>query len=75
LAKEQNSKPGITNDAEFKISLSTEDINKIDEAIREDDSYIYEPCPENPKLDDQFMMIDGIKTLVFCPNTMRCEDA
>ncbi len=62
MIKEQN---GITNDAEFKISLSTEDIDKIDEAIREDDPYIYEPCPENPKLDDQFMMINGIKTLVF----------
>ncbi len=40
MTKEQNSKPGITKDAEFKISLSTEDIDKIDEKIRniEDDS-------------------------------------
>ncbi len=61
----KKSKPGKTKDDEFKISISTEDIDKIDEAIREDDPYIYEPCPENPKLDDQFMMINGIKTLVF----------
>jgi len=40
LTKEQNSKPGITKDAEFKISLSTEDIDKIYEKIKdiEDDS-------------------------------------
>jgi len=40
LAKEQNSKPSVTKDVEFKISLSTEDIDKIDEKIRniEDDS-------------------------------------
>ena len=60
-------------DTEHKISITSKDIDKIDEAIREV-SYIYEPCPENPKLDDQFMIKDGIKTLVFCPNTMRCED-
>ena len=28
-------KPGRTKDAEFKISLSTEDIDKIDEKIRD----------------------------------------
>ncbi len=60
-------------DTEHKISITSEDIDKIDEAISED-PYIYEPCPENPKLDDQFMIKDGIKTLVFCPNTMRCEE-
>ena len=60
-------------DTEHKISITSKDIDKIDEAIREV-PYIYEPCPENPKLDDQFMIKDGIKTLVFCPNTMRCED-
>ena len=40
MAKEQNSKPSVTKDVEFKISLSTEDIDKIDEKIRniEDDS-------------------------------------
>jgi len=60
-------------DAEFKISITSKDIDKIDEQIKEV-TYIYEPCPQNPKLDDQFMIKDGIKTLVFCPNTMRCEE-
>ena len=60
-------------DTEHKISITSEDIDKIDEEIREV-PYIYEPCPENPKLDDQFMIKDGIKTLIFCPNTMKCED-
>jgi hypothetical protein len=41
LAKEQNSSnPSITKDAEFKISLSSEDINKIDEKIRNEDDSI-----------------------------------
>ena len=31
----KKSKPGRTKDDEFKISLSTEDIDKIDEKIRE----------------------------------------
>ena len=31
----KKSKPGRTKDAEFKISLSTEDIDKIDEKIRD----------------------------------------
>jgi len=34
LAKEQNSKPSVTKDAEFKMSLSREDIIEIDERNR-----------------------------------------
>jgi len=38
LAKEQNSdKSSTSKDAEFKISLSSEDIDKIDEKIRNGD--------------------------------------
>jgi hypothetical protein len=39
LAKEQNSdKSSITRDVEFEISLSSEDINKIEEKIKNDDT-------------------------------------
>jgi hypothetical protein len=42
LAKEQNSsKPSTTaKDAEFKISFSSEDIDKINEKIRNEDNYV-----------------------------------
>jgi len=39
LEKEQNrEKSGATRDAEFEISLSSEDINKIEEKIKNDDT-------------------------------------
>ena len=39
MEKEQNSeKSGATRDAEFEISLSNEDINKIEEKIKNDDT-------------------------------------
>ncbi len=35
LTLSKKSKPGKTKDDEFKISISTEDINKIDEKIKD----------------------------------------
>jgi hypothetical protein len=41
LEKEQNrEKSGATRDAEFEISLSSEDINKIEEKIKNEDDSI-----------------------------------
>ena len=39
----------------------------------DDDVYIYEPCVQNPKLIDKFMMVNGHKTLVLCSNTLKQE--
>ena len=45
----KKSKPDKTKDAEFKISISTEDINKIDEKIRD-----IEVESEKRKTDEDF---------------------
>jgi len=42
--------------------------------MKEEDTYFYEPCVQNPKLTDKFMMVNGHKTLVFCSNTLKQEE-
>lgn len=60
---------------EFKISISSSDIDKIDEIVRHGEMIFEEPCAENPELMDKFVTgKDGLKKLVYCANTGKWED-
>jgi len=60
---------------EFKISLSSGDIDKIDEIVGHSEMIFEEPCTENPELIDKFVIgKDGLKKLVYCASTGKWED-
>ena len=60
---------------EFKISISSSDIDKIDKIVGHGEMIFDEPCAENPELMEKFVIgKDGLKKLVYCANTDKWED-
>lgn len=60
---------------EFKISISSDDTDKIDEIVGHGEMIFKEPCAENPELMDKFVTgNDGLKKPVYCSNTDKWED-
>jgi len=65
----------IMKEDEFKISISSDDIDKIDEMVGHGEMIFEEPCAENPELMDKFMTgKDIFKKMVYCANTDKWED-